>query len=109
MYGSVPSVITDEVILPIRLRDPALELCRMKYIRDRERATLETFRILLPPGTHAERVPALGDLFRRAPRPCALLQIPPTTPTAAHSVHFRLWAIARRQVHRVASPIALCV
>jgi hypothetical protein len=30
----------------IRLREPALELCRLKHIGDRERATLETVRIL---------------------------------------------------------------
>ena len=49
MYGSVLSVLSDEMILLIRLREPSLELCRLKYIGDRERATLETVRILSLP------------------------------------------------------------
>ena len=46
MYGSVLSVLSDEIILLIRLREPALELCRLKHIGDRERATHEMVRIL---------------------------------------------------------------
>ena len=49
MYGSVSSVISDEIIRLIRLCEPALELCRLKYIGDRERATLKTVRILCLP------------------------------------------------------------
>ena len=49
MYGSVLSVLSDEIILLIRLREPALELCRLKHIGDRERATLETVCILSLP------------------------------------------------------------
>ena len=49
MYSSVPSVISDEIILLVCLREPALELCQLKYIGDRERATLETVRILSLP------------------------------------------------------------
>ncbi|KAI0280921.1 hypothetical protein BGY98DRAFT_961275 [Russula aff. rugulosa BPL654] len=49
MYGSVLSVLSEEIILLIRLREPALELCRLVNIGDREKASLETVRILSLP------------------------------------------------------------
>lgn len=49
MYGSVLSVLSEEIILLIRLREPALELCRLVDIGDREKASLETVRILSLP------------------------------------------------------------
>jgi hypothetical protein len=49
MYGSVLSVLSEEIILLIRLREPALELCRLINIGDREKASLETVRILSLP------------------------------------------------------------
>lgn len=49
MYGSVLSVLSEEIILLIRLREPALELCRLIDIGDREKASLETVRILSLP------------------------------------------------------------
>ena len=49
MYGSVLSVLSEEIILLIRLREPALELCRLTNIGDREKASLETVRILSLP------------------------------------------------------------
>jgi hypothetical protein len=49
MYGSVLSVLSEEIILLIRLRDPALELCRLANLGDREKASLETVRILALP------------------------------------------------------------
>src|SRR6266576_603637 len=49
MYGSVLSVLSEEIILLIRLGEPALELCRLTNIGDREKASLETVRILSLP------------------------------------------------------------
>jgi hypothetical protein len=49
MYGSVLSVLSEEIILLIRLREPALELCRLINTGDREKASLETVRILSLP------------------------------------------------------------
>jgi len=49
MYGSVLSVLSEEIILLIRLREPALELCRLTNIGNREKASLETVRILSLP------------------------------------------------------------
>lgn len=49
MYGSVLSVLSEEIVLLIRLREPALELCRLTNVGDREKATLETVRILSLP------------------------------------------------------------
>lgn len=49
MYGSVLSVLSEEMILLIRLREPALELCRLTNIGDREKSSLETVRILSLP------------------------------------------------------------
>ena len=49
MYGSVLSVLSRDIILLIRLREPALELCRLINIGDREKASLETVRILSLP------------------------------------------------------------
>ena len=54
--GPILSILSDEMILMIRLREPALELRRLKQIGvpDRERATLETVQILsLPELTRA--------------------------------------------------------
>ena len=49
MYGSVLSVLSEDIILLIRLREPALELCRLSNLGDRENASLETIRILSLP------------------------------------------------------------
>ena len=49
MYGSVLSVLSKEIILLIRLREPALELCRLTNMGDREKASLETVRVLSLP------------------------------------------------------------
>ena len=49
MYGSFLSVLSEEIILLIRLNEPALELCRLTNIGDREKASLETVRILSLP------------------------------------------------------------
>lgn len=49
VYGSVLSVLSEEVILLIRLREPALELCRLANIEDSGKASLETIRILSLP------------------------------------------------------------
>ena len=49
LYGSVLSVLSDEIILLIRMREPALELCRLSNIGSREKASLQTVRILSLP------------------------------------------------------------
>ena len=49
MYGSVLSVLSEEIILLIRLREPALELCRLTNIGDRGKASLETVCIFSLP------------------------------------------------------------
>jgi hypothetical protein len=49
IYGSVLSVLSEEIILLIRLHEPAFELCRLTNIGDREKASLETVRILSLP------------------------------------------------------------
>lgn len=49
MYSSAISVLSEEIILLVRLREPALELCRLSNIDDREKASLETARILYLP------------------------------------------------------------
>jgi hypothetical protein len=49
VYTSALSVLSEEIILLIRLYEPALELCRLSNIDDREKASLETVRILSLP------------------------------------------------------------
>jgi hypothetical protein len=49
VYSSSFSVLSEEIILLVRLREPALELCRLSNINDREKASLETVRILSLP------------------------------------------------------------
>jgi hypothetical protein len=49
VYGSELSVLSEEIILLIRLREPALELCLLANIEDREKASLETICILSLP------------------------------------------------------------
>jgi hypothetical protein len=49
MYGSELSVLSAEIILLIRLREPALELCRLANIADSGKASLETVCILSLP------------------------------------------------------------
>lgn len=49
MYGSVLSLLSEGIILLIRLRDPALELCRLANIGDSGKASLETVCILTLP------------------------------------------------------------
>ena len=49
MYSSALSVLSEEIILLVRLREPALELCRLSHINDREKASLETVCILSLP------------------------------------------------------------
>jgi hypothetical protein len=80
VYGSVLSVLSEEIILLIRLREPALELCRMTNI-GRPEGTLETVCVLSLPeltmgaslrwatcfGEHPGH--ALFSKSRRAPAP----------------------------------------
>ena len=49
MYSSELSVLSGEIILLIRLREPALELCRLANIGDSGKASLETVCILSLP------------------------------------------------------------
>jgi hypothetical protein len=49
VYGPLFSVLSEEIILLIRLREPALELCRLANIGERGRASLETVCILSLP------------------------------------------------------------
>ncbi len=49
MYGPLLTVLPEEIILLIRLREPALELCRLANIGDRGSASLETVCILSLP------------------------------------------------------------
>ena len=49
MYGLELSVLSEEIILLIRPREPALELCRLANIGDSEKASLETICILSLP------------------------------------------------------------
>ena len=49
MYGSEVSVLSEEIILLVRLREPALELCRLANIGDSGKASLETVCILSLP------------------------------------------------------------
>src|SRR5712672_2227196 len=49
MYCSVLSVLSIGVVLLIRLREPALDLCRLTNSGDREKASLETVRVLSLP------------------------------------------------------------
>ena len=49
MYGSVLSVLSEDIILLIRLREPALELCRLANIGDSGKASLEAICILYLP------------------------------------------------------------
>ena len=49
MYGLELSVLSEEIILLIRLREPALELCRLANIGDCGKASLETVCILSLP------------------------------------------------------------
>jgi hypothetical protein len=80
VYGSVLSVLSEEIILLIRLREPALELCRLTNI-GRPEGTLETVCVLSLPeltmsaslrwatcfGEHPGH--ALFSKSRRAPAP----------------------------------------
>jgi hypothetical protein len=49
VYGSNLSVLSEEIILLIRLHEPALELCRLAIIGDSGNASLETVCILSLP------------------------------------------------------------
>jgi hypothetical protein len=49
MYSSNLSVLSEEIILLVRIFEPALELCRLSNIEDREKASLEIVRILSLP------------------------------------------------------------
>jgi hypothetical protein len=49
VYSPSLSVLSVEIILLVRLREPALELCRLSNIHDREKASLEIVRILSLP------------------------------------------------------------
>ena len=49
VYCRVLSVLSDEIILLVRQRELALELCRLSNIDDREKVSLETVRILYLP------------------------------------------------------------
>ena len=49
MYSSLLSVLSEEIILLVRLRDPALELCRLANIADSGKASLETVCLLSLP------------------------------------------------------------
>ena len=61
MYGPTLSVLSEEIILLIRLREPALELCRLANIRDNGNASLETICILyLPMFTSRARLQWVG-------------------------------------------------
>lgn len=84
LYGSVLSVLSADTILLIRLREPSLELCRLTNIGDREKATLETVRILslpeLTPSASLRWATCFGEhpghaLFSKTPQ-----QHPPPRP-----------------------------
>ncbi len=61
MYGPVLSVLSEEIVLLILLREPALELCRLANIRDHGSASLETVCILcLPALTSGARLQCAG-------------------------------------------------
>ncbi|KAF8502735.1 hypothetical protein F5888DRAFT_1631828 [Russula emetica] len=49
VYGPVLSVLSEGIVLLVRLREPALELCRLSNIGDCEKASLETVCILSLP------------------------------------------------------------
>jgi hypothetical protein len=49
VYSSALTVLSEEIILLVRLREPALELCRLSNIDDSEKASLEMVRILSLP------------------------------------------------------------
>ena len=49
MYSSALSVLSEEIVLLVRQREPALELCRLSNIDDCEKASLEMVRILSLP------------------------------------------------------------
>ena len=49
MYASQVSVLSEEIILLVRLREPALELCRLVDIGNSEKVSLETVCILSLP------------------------------------------------------------
>lgn len=53
MYSKVFSVLSEEIILLVRLCEPAIELCRLSNIDDREKVSLETVRILYMPALTA--------------------------------------------------------
>jgi hypothetical protein len=65
MYGSVLSVLSEEVIVLIRLREPALELCRLANLEDRKKASLDTVRILALPELTVSRVGPTTAVFGR--------------------------------------------
>jgi hypothetical protein len=49
VYAWLLSLLSEEIVLLIRLREPALELCRLANIGDSEKASLETVCILSLP------------------------------------------------------------
>ena len=94
MYGSVLSVLSEEFIVLIRVREPALELCRLTNIGDCEKASLETVRILSLPELTKSASLRWATCFGRTPRTCALLEVPSTTSTRttaySHSPTYKL-------------------
>ena len=49
MYSPTLTVLSEEIVLLVRVHEPALELCRLSNIDDREKVSLEMVRILSLP------------------------------------------------------------
>ena len=67
MYSSALTVLSEDIILLVRLREPALELCRLSNIDDREKVSLETVRILFLPVLTASTSLWWADCFGEHP------------------------------------------
>jgi hypothetical protein len=108
VYTPALSVLSKEIILLIRPHESALELCRLSNIDDREKASLETVRILsLPvfaPNTFLYRTTCFDKhhghaLFSkiRQQNPSALL----STSSGPSTRHPKDGVGARRRLHFV--------
>ena len=71
MYTPALSVLSKEIILLIRPYEPALELCRLSNIDDREKASLETVRILSLPVFAPHIIFFRATCFDKHPGPSA--------------------------------------
>ena len=67
VYSSTLTVLSEEIILLVRLHEPALELCRLSNIGDHEKVSLETVRILSLPVLTASTSLWWADLYGEHP------------------------------------------